>query len=66
MTDEQEQEQPDALSIPVVVEAEIATLWGDNVVAAQLTRQVARAMAHQGKDEQAIRAAIRNSGRVVD
>jgi hypothetical protein len=65
MTDETET-PTDPLGIPRFAETEIATLWGDNIVAAQLTRSVVRSMVHQGKDENAIRDAIRYAGRLVE
>ncbi|OQW37053.1 MAG: hypothetical protein A4C66_03200 [Nitrospira sp. HN-bin3] len=48
------------------IEAEIAVTWADNMVAAQLTRTVARAMVRQGKTVDMVREMIQNSGRVVD
>ena len=53
------------INLPVEVEAEIASLWSDNIVAAHLTRTVARAMVNQGKDHAAIQDAIRHAGRLV-
>jgi hypothetical protein len=66
-------EKPDALPdesplppLPLEVEAEIALTWNDNPVAAQMTRVIARAMSHQGKDADQIRELIRSQGRVVE
>jgi hypothetical protein len=48
------------------IEADIALLWADNVVAAQLTRTVARALVHNNVNIEQVREQIRSSGRVVD
>lgn len=56
----------DQTKLPVTVEAHIAALWSDNVVASQLTRTVARALLKQNVSDEKIIEQIRSAGRVVD
>ncbi len=58
--------KPDETKLPEGVEADIALLWADNIVAAQMTRTIARSLLKQGAKVEDIREHIRSSGRVVD
>lgn len=56
----------DSTKLPSGIEADIASVWADNFVAAQMTRTVARALLRQNRTEDEIREHIRSAGRVVD
>lgn len=56
----------DTTKLDALVEATIALEWGDHAAAAQLTRQVARAMMASGQEPEEIRERIVNNGRIVD